>query len=400
MRTGAVATAVLVLLLGVLLSPAQGRKLSDVFRIDLAGLELEPIGDALANTVASSYPVASASSSVVYVYNPRLETFERRTRVLGPIIGERAETVGADEVNFALTYSYVRLTQINGQDLDSLQSAPTINGRVISFPVPNGVTLADGRFTNFLPVSVNADLEVEAQIVTPGFTYGVTPNLDINVTFPLIRTYLRTKVTQEVPDPRLPAFALPPGDPRGGTLTTPTSESSFGIGDVLMRAKYVFHRGTPLDVAAGLGLSLPSGDEEDLQGTGDTRVQPSLIVSRLFAERIEPLLNIGFDINANDVERTIFRWAVGATGQIFGPVTGAVVFLGRNELSRQTDRIESPFFFQIERNDIYDVAIGFRYLFWRNAVLSANVLVPLNDDGLRADVIPTAQLEYLFSVPQ
>jgi len=44
---------------------------------------MEPLGPALANTVAGTYPVASASSSVAYVYNPRLEAFERRTGVLG-----------------------------------------------------------------------------------------------------------------------------------------------------------------------------------------------------------------------------------------------------------------------------------------------------------------------------
>ena len=34
-----------------------------------------PIGPALANTVASTYPVASASSSVTYAFNPKTETF-------------------------------------------------------------------------------------------------------------------------------------------------------------------------------------------------------------------------------------------------------------------------------------------------------------------------------------
>src|SRR5216110_3492985 len=57
-------------------------------------LGLAPIAPALAATVASTYPVASASSGVVYVYNPGLDTLERRTGVAGPIIGERAETIG------------------------------------------------------------------------------------------------------------------------------------------------------------------------------------------------------------------------------------------------------------------------------------------------------------------
>src|SRR6059058_4565332 len=39
-------------------------------------LGLAPIAPALAATVASTYPVASASSGVVYVYNPGLDTPE------------------------------------------------------------------------------------------------------------------------------------------------------------------------------------------------------------------------------------------------------------------------------------------------------------------------------------
>jgi hypothetical protein len=229
----------------------------------------------------------------------------------------------------------------------------------------------------------------------------MTPNLDVNITLPLIRASLDAKTVSDSPDPRLPSFALTEMDPNRRTEVLHSSDSDFGVGDLLIRTKYVFHRGAPIDLAAGLGLSLPSGDEEDLRGTGDTRVQPSLIASRTFFDgRLEPLLNLAFDINANDVERTVFRWAVGAAGQIYGPLTGAVIFLGRNELSEQTDKIAAPFFFQIERNDIYDVSLGLRWLLWEKLIVSANVLLPLNDDGLRADAIPTVQLQYVFTVPR
>jgi hypothetical protein len=383
-------------------APAQARKLADVFRKELAGLELEPIGSALANTVASTYPVASASSSVTYAYNPALETFERRTGVLGPIIGERAETIGKGQVNLGVSYSYVHLTSINGQDLGSLENRPSIDGRVVSFPIvgPGGrqvtIQLANGRLTNFLPVHVKADLDVEAHIATPAITYGLTPDLDVNLTLPIVRTSLDVRERDEVPDPRLPDFQLPAGDPHGLMRSRSVSDSSVGVGDLLLRAKYVVTRGKWVDVAAGLGISLPSGDPDDFQGTGDTRVQPEIVFSRRFAGRIEPLLNLSADVNADDVDRSVLRWAIGATGQIAGPLSGALVFLGRHELDRQADKIAEPFFFQIERNDIYDVSIGFRCLLGQGGVASANVIVPLNDAGLRADAIPTFELEYAF----
>jgi hypothetical protein len=363
-----------------------------------ADLKLAPLGPALANTVALTYPVASASSSVTYVYNPALDTLERRRGVGGPIIGERAETIGGGVLNVGLSYSYVDLAQINGKDLHHLVNRPVVDGQVISFPVPDGTMLRDGRFTNFLPVKVVADLGIVAHIVTPSFTYGVTPDLDLNLVIPILRTSLDVDTRSQIPDPRLPSFALPPGSSAAGTALIAGSDSAAGVGDLLLRAKYFLLHERPVDVAALLGLSLPTGDADNFQGTGTTRVQPTLVLSRVFGQHFEPLLNVGVDINANDVGRSIIRWAVGTTAQV-GPLTGALVFLGRHELGRQSDRIEPPFFFQIERNDQYDASLGLRWRFAGSGFVSANALVPLNQQGLRAGVIPTVEIEYAFSAP-
>ena len=123
-------------------SPAvAGQSLSDVFRDPrFAHLGLAPLGPALARTVASTYPVASASSSVTYVYNHELDTVERRPGPLGPIIGERAETVGQGQFDLGLTYSFVDLTTINGEPLDHLVNAPLVNGRFLFFPVRGGTS--------------------------------------------------------------------------------------------------------------------------------------------------------------------------------------------------------------------------------------------------------------------
>jgi hypothetical protein len=55
-----------------------------------------------------------------------------------------------------------------------------------------------------------------------------------------------------------------------------------------------------------------------------------------------------------------------------------------------------PFFFQIERSDAVDASVGLRWSFLETALLSANALVPLNDDGLRPDVVPTVSVEWRF----
>src|SRR3989442_14956348 len=101
------------------ISRAQAGSLTDVFRNKfLSGLQLGPIGPALASTVASTYPVASASSSATFTYDPELGTFERRTGVPAPIMAERGETIGWRQISLGISYSYVRLTSINGHDLE------------------------------------------------------------------------------------------------------------------------------------------------------------------------------------------------------------------------------------------------------------------------------------------
>ena len=84
---------------------------------------------------------------------------------------------------------------------------------------------------------------------------------------------------------------------------------------------------------------------------------------------------------------------------MYGPLTAAAVFLGRNEFDAQTDQIDTPFFFQINRNDYYNVSLGLRSLFAETGVVSANVILPLNRDGLRADYIFTLAAEYAFDAP-
>jgi hypothetical protein len=370
-------------------------ELADVFRRPaFAQLGLAPLGNALAATVAAAYPVASAGSSVLYEYNPALETLERRTGVAGPLFGERAETIGQRQLNLSLTYSYIHFATIDGEDLDALPSRRTVGGNVLTVPVPKGIILRDGRFATFLPVQVTADIGVTVHQLAASATYGITPRLDVNLTIPLLYTSLDLSARGLAPDPRVPAFALPGG--REITVAPSGSDHATGVGDLLLRAKYLLHHGSPVDVAMILGLTLPSGNEDNFQGAGTTRVQPMLVASRIFAGRVEPFLNAGIDCNAGDVDRSVVRWAAGATGEIAGGLNAAVTFLGRNELGAQTDPIPLPFFFQIERDDIYDVSLGFRWRFAESGIVSANVIVPLNREGLRADAVPAFNVEYAF----
>jgi hypothetical protein len=377
--------------------PAAAGSLSGVFEQPrFARLGLAPIGPVLAATVAGTYPVASASSSVVYTYDPTVDAPQLRPELAGPIFGERAETVGRGRLDFTASYSFVRLATIDGESLDDLVNRRTVGNRFLFFRVRPAATLADGRVTTLLPVHVTLDIGVEAHIVSPSVTYGVTPDLDVNVTLPVIRTSLDLHATTVVPDPRFPGFALPPGSDFAGTDVLSASADSVGVGDLLLRAKYVAWRGAPADVAFGLGLSLPTGDADDFQGTGTTHVLPSVIASRLLADRIELLANVAMEFDCGDVGRSAVLWALGGTVSIMDHLAAPIVFLGRHELGAPADPIRVPFFFQIHRSDTVDASVGLRWSFAETALLSANALVPLTRDGLQADVVPTVNVEWRY----
>jgi hypothetical protein len=378
----------------------------DARQLGTARLEpaLSGIGPSLADAVASTYPATSASSSVTYRWDPVGDTFVQATGVGGPIFGERAETIGRRLLNLSVSYSYVDLATINGDDLDALENRPTVAGRqVIRVTSPDKpFILQDGRLSTYVPVRVRLDLDIRADVTDLTFTYGVTPSLDVGAVLPIVRSSFRVGVDIETPDPRFPLFGLCPHttcrtNPRPRQRRA-ASDSAAGIGDVLLRAKYGFDTrllGDVADVAAMLTLSLPTGDPRDFQGLGYTRVQPLLIASRVFGTRVESYGNIGIDFNTNDVGASAVRWVAGTNVQILPALTAAVAFLGRHEWSAQST-VALPFFFQIERNDLVDASLGFRVRLGDRGSLAANALVPVTDDGLRAGVIPTVEFEWLL----
>ena len=345
-----------------------------------------------ARTVAASFPITGASSAYVYRFDPATDSFQRLNVPLGPVFSERAETVGKHKLSVAVNYALVQYDTIDGRDLHALVSHdPRAPGDHLA--VCAGPALCE-------PVLGVARLDLEAQTVTLSATYGLTEDLDVNIFAPLVRTYLHASTTFAGPDPRAPNnpeyFAF--------HFNATDTATSTGVGDLLMRAKYVLTRDTPFDLAGGLTLSVPTGDRQDFQGTGDTLVGTALYASRTYAERVEPHLNAAFVLDADKFARSQVRYSAGADVRVFDWLTLNNDFLGRSDIE-QPDTIQRPVFLQIERTDVlqfstglklspeHGVTVGSRGLretFFFNAVL------PLNRDNLRADRILAFGIEAVF----
>src|SRR5262249_4128362 len=144
--------------------------------------------------------------------------------------------------------------------------------------------------------------DLTSQVFSFFGTYGVTDKWDINVVVPVILTSLdvvaNANIHHQGGDHQFLLVGQNSYDVVEGTtiksirlqfvtvrphqVTGTISDSKFGVGDILLRTKYRLNDQAGMNMAAGLGIRLPSGTPGNFQGTGDTFAGPFLIASRNF----------------------------------------------------------------------------------------------------------------------
>jgi hypothetical protein len=354
---------------------------------DNFGPKTKGLGTALARSIGSALPVISASPGIVYSFNIEMGVPQRETEIGGQLFLERPETVGGHRWNLSLNYQRVKIETLDGEDIGQLRD-----------PIP---IVQRGRPTLTIP-SFGIDLDTHE--FTASATLGVTDDLDLNITVPVLYS----------------DFGLVAKFRSNGQTSTPAGfpvrSNALGVGDVFLRGKYRFLDADWARVAVGAVLRVPSGNEQNFQGTGAVELAPMLYaasrpirVGRLI--HLETYLNAGFNLNADDVGRSEPRWGVGLDCGMTERLTAAVAVLGRHPLRP----IEQPGFFDVRRRvgqhefdaplfgfrdrrpDFYDLSIGGRVNLWRDTLIGfVNAIVPLNADGFRAEVIPLAGVEATF----
>ncbi len=421
---------------------------------------INPLSTAISTQVANQIPTLSTSAGYTYEWNPELEVLERSAKTFGPLFSERAVTLGRNKFNLSASYSWIKFDSFNGKNIDKLRSQTEVafvpeTGDVQFFGPSRSADL-DGNGTNeaLIGDELNLQLDLETQIWDFSFTYGVLDNLDVNIDVPVLYTYARSSLVERLPDPRCLGVsddcdtlfrsgignqsAVVDGVAGSFTVFDPSADrdDKLGIGDIHLRAKYAALR-RPIGVAALLDLSLPTGKKENFQGTGDTRLQTSLAASKDVLDFLEFHSQAGVQFNINTIDRSQARYAAGVTAQATSAIAVTVDFIGRSEFGPQgripnTGRLPAvrdvdgvptltqplseidgvdesgnpvnedenfkgrPIFVDIKRNDVLDLAVGARLAVGEQGILFLNFLVPLNQDGIRADFIPTVGFERTF----
>lgn len=308
----------------------------------------------------------------------------RTTDSLGPILAERAETIGENKISIAAAYSRIEFSRFEGTNLDSLALLFThddVNGDGVLGPITAPFSFELDQ------VQIDIDLDLTQDVLAFFATYGITPVWDVGIVVPLIRSSARAEANATIIRNSPISTFVHNFDPAGEDQPRSVVErDATGVGDIILRTKYNFlrdHEDWP-DLAVVGRVKLPTGDEDNLLGTGETDVLGLLVASKTFGQ-VTPHLNFGYEASTES-ELSNVRYVVGVDYAVHEKLTLAFGVLGRWEPAG--DDIG---------DHLVDVAMGLKWNPFADLILSANLQLPLNiDEGLRPLAVGTVGVEWPF----
>lgn len=353
----------------------------------------------------SQLPIASASAGTVVVYHSGIpETFNN----LGPILTDRAQTVGKHRFFLGTTASQFVFTDIDGIPLGKLPFS-----FVSTAYVPNTTTVSSYTYTS---EDTNLHFKID-QFVAVG-TYGLTNRLDVTVIVPI--EYISIGATTY----NTTGYILDANDNLVfGPYSSPdthTPGSASGIGDISFNGKGELWKGERGTVSAGMNFRVPTGDDQNYLGSGAWGYNPYLIYSYL--GKVAPHARIGYQWNSaselNNPTGTAggnlampggFNYDVGADWSLMRRITVAGDLLGNQYVNSpryivsQVALPDKPSTASLttispatETYTINNVSAGLKWNPFLNLVLSGNVLFQLNNNGLRSRPTPLLGISYKF----
>ena len=367
--------------------------------------EFALFGTALTSKLVS-VPLPSLAAGFTYEYDQTLGIYRETTESFGPIIAERAETIGAGRAAWGAVYQRFTFDTMEGLDLQRIPAVFTHDGfeqrggRDDVVSSVNAIQASVGQFTAFA-------------------TYGVTDRFDVSVAVPFVSTDLRVVSDVTVrrfgtTDPSIHFLRSTDGSLGDRRVFTAGGHAS-GVGDITLRLKHNVAQTGPTGVAVGVDLRLPTGDEQNLLGAGAPGVRGFVVWSRA-ARAFSPHVNVGFLWNGSTLLAgntgtgasadlaDLLVYAAGADFGLHPRFTFALDLLSRITLGGP--RLQRRDFEHLNGVDLPDItfvdstfnelsmAMGIKLGLTDAIILDLNLLFGLDDNGLRDKVTPLIGLEY------
>ena len=275
----------------------------------------------------------------------------------------------------------------------------------------------------FDTIDLFMNLDLNAAILAFSTTIGVTNNFDISLAVPFVNVNIKAdpvaivnSFTFFTTGTANHSFGGIPTDPELTSKPGAINDDATGIGDIAIRAKYNFYRGRKIDLAAMLEYRLPTGDEEDFLGTGSSTFRTILIVSSLLGN-FGPHLNLAYERRNSDLDLDEIELFLGYDQKLSERLTLAVDFWGEWEIGSQIEALQFPqsafirrpigttiFTREVSLTNIPNFAhdhnlnasFGLKFNPKEEVIIIGNIIIPLNDGGLRSDFISTVGFQVSY----
>ncbi len=366
-------------------------------------------------TELSLLPIISPASGFTFIYDPVLGGYTRAAQSFGPILTERAETIGKGRFFFGAAYQYFRFDSLDGISLNNI---PVVfkHEQQVGAPYEK----------DFISTQTSINLKVNQWTVFA--TYGITNRVDVSLAVPIMDVGLdvySNAVIQRVaaPSPRFgQAHYFDPADPNNSINKQFTNRgAASGFGDVTVRSKWTVWKGERNALALAADVRFPSGDAKNLLGSGAFGFKPFVAASFPFG-RFSPHANAGYEINGNSLLAgnpltglkghlpNQFLYSAGLDVGVVKRLTVAFDVLGQEVFNAQrifsssyqssvpllngTNPVFSDITLRKQNFNMVNGAGGFKVDLGHRLLLSANLLFKMNDSGLRANVVPLVGVSY------
>ena len=354
----------------------------------------------------SNLPIPSPASGFTYSFDKSLGVYTRSAQSFGPVLAERAETVGKDKLSFGFNYQSFGFDSIDGQPLSRI---PVVFQHAASTSV-------------FATDVITTDNFVDLRIgqTTAFITYGLLDRVDVSVAVPFVSASLAVTSNATIQrigsagDPLVHSFSGSADRRQSQFFNTSTAQ---GIGDLVARIKATAFKAERAGLALGMDLRLPTGDAYDFLGSGAMGIKPFAALSFGLGP-VSPHVNVGYQWNSKSVlagnvitgEKASLpdqlQWIAGFDAGLTKKFTLSLDVIGQNV--RDVERVFPASFtasngarFENTRfaKDSFDAmygAAGFKINAVGNLLASFNVLFRINEGGLQDKVTPMVGLSYAF----
>jgi hypothetical protein len=364
-----------------------------------------PINASIA-TQLTQLPVPSATVGVVTLQKKGSE-FGTAFDNLGPVLTDRPDTVGKYHIFAGFSYQHFNFNALAGHSLSN---------------IPIGFSYNIGNVTSYEAVSNQVSFQLDQYVGIA--TYGATRKTDISVVVPFNSVTLNV-VTAGFQGYQYNATTQSYGQIFSPTTSVSSSGSSNGVGDVSLIVKQLLigGEGSRGAVAAGASARFPSGDSLNYLGSG--AFGGSIFGLFEYRARLAPHLKMSYQWNGNSQVMNLqtapntglpggLEYAAGADFKLVRSLTVAADLLGNQfvnvpSFTLGTTALPKPLTPQAgipstipsttPTNLTYTTANFSGGLKWSpkaHFLLYGNVLVQLNNVGLRSDPVPLFGIAYNF----